>query len=83
MRALNDTGGESAVVKARVPDADVTRLITLARRRRMTRSQMTRWLIRTALDQLERGTGPPDTGRKDDDRAGVNCRRLHRRHVAA
>ena len=59
---LNPTGGEAAVVKARVPTSDIVRLRRLATSRRKSRSAMTRELLRFALDLLERAQPPPDGG---------------------
>jgi hypothetical protein len=60
MIPLNEMGGTAAVVRARVADDDLARLIRLAVRRRKSRSQMTRELLRLALDQIEAaGRAPP------------------------
>jgi hypothetical protein len=59
MIPLNEMGGTAAVVRARVADDDLARLIRLAVRRRRSRSETTRWLLRYALDQVEAAGRPP------------------------
>ncbi len=59
-----DPGGTAApMVGVRLTEADVARIVRLARRRRTTRSALLRAAIRTALDRLEEAdTGPPGDG---------------------
>lgn len=58
-KPINERGGVAATVQAKMPDADVARLVALAARRRKSRSAMARELLVAALDQLETaGTGP-------------------------
>ena len=52
--ALNAAGGKATVVQAKMPDADIARLIRLAVRRRKSRSAIARELLQQALDQAER-----------------------------
>jgi len=60
---LNPEGGRAAVVRAKMPDTDVARLLRLARRRRLKTGTMARELLRFALDAAERAdTGPPAGG---------------------
>jgi Ribbon-helix-helix protein, copG family len=56
---LNAEGGTAAVVKARMPNQDIERLIKLARRRRKSRSAVTRELLAYALDHLEQQDSAP------------------------
>jgi hypothetical protein len=50
---LNPAGGGAVRVQAKMPDTDIARLLRLAAQRRMTRSAMTRQLVRLGLDVLE------------------------------
>jgi hypothetical protein len=60
---LNVAGGEAAILRARMPDGDISRLIRLAARRRLSRSEMARRALRLGLDAIERdGRGPPAEG---------------------
>jgi hypothetical protein len=60
---LNAAGGKAAVVQAKMPDTDVTRLLRLAELRGISRSAIARELLHDALDQLELAdTGPPHGG---------------------
>jgi predicted transcriptional regulator len=60
---LNPEGGSAAVVVVKLPDADVSRLLAMAARRRVRRSALIREALARGLDQLERAdTGPPGDG---------------------
>ena len=53
MHPLNADGGSAAVVRARVPDGDLARIIRLASRRRAKPGTVIRQLLQHALDQLD------------------------------
>jgi hypothetical protein len=62
-RPINPGGGDAPAVMTRRDTADLARLVRLARRRRVSRSQMTRELLCLALDAIEAaGRAPPDPG---------------------
>jgi hypothetical protein len=52
--ALNPAGGSAVVVSAKVPDADLARLIRLAAEAGVTKSVIMRQLVARGLDQLEK-----------------------------
>jgi hypothetical protein len=60
--ALNPAGGPAARVQARVADADIGRLATLAAQLGIRPSTLARRALLRGLADLERSTGPPDPG---------------------
>jgi Ribbon-helix-helix protein, copG family len=54
-QALDPNGGESPMLGVRVLQEDAARLARLAARRRVSRSQVARELLRFALDAIDQG----------------------------
>jgi CRP-like cAMP-binding protein len=74
---LNPAGGSAAKVQAKLPDTDLARLLALAARRKRTPSQITRELLKYALDHMELASTEPAAEAGIEDRT-AQARMLRR-----